>query len=546
MTRWLLVLALGLTACGSAPADPSSSDPLGPDFDDPIWQSGGKEDSSASARVEQIEWDGVVYVSPGTNDAAALDAVKRQVKSALGAVLHSPGISLRDRDARSSVDPAKFQRQTLEIIGSDGASHGSVDRVRYHYHDLALVPKTYKSTTFSITELFGDYIARAGELSPICSDDPSVEPDSLWFHYEPGSWKCKDRIQKELDQINADTAALSDSEQQLSESDANRRFLTVRASLTSTVASSVVYPEYDRLFGFGSDRTLLVVYSFFGVDSDDADPHDWGMVEDLRYVRTLREAFPGLGVSYTNPQAMLLDFYVGGQLVPDVSYDQMTAWVLDGSSWPVGVTSSAQKSDLLNQVRDKLRERWIHWQLPLSVTYQGETRPITLELRTYYGREDGQPDWREAARNRYLDAFWNADVFSYTGHSHFGHGPLEPVEYGGGNFPDRYQVMLFNSCVSYNYYDIDFLEMHPGQSDNLDVVANGLPAYWPGMGESTAKYVIGLVDGENRSWVDILNSMRVDVSGLPSHYEPMRAVTGEEGNRFDPEKAAVSVELGAP
>src|SRR5262245_50917520 len=103
--------------------------------------------------------------------------------------------------------------------------------------------------------------------------------------------------------------------------------------------------------------------------------------------------------------------------------------------------------------------------------------------------------------------------------------------------------MLFNSCVSYNYYDIDFLEMHPGGSKNLDVVANGLPAYWPGMGESTAKYLIGLVDGKNGSWVDILNSMRVTAPGLPANYEPMRAVTGDEGNAFNPAQGKIAVTI---
>lgn len=541
MRSWLCipVLALGLVACGTDEAAPESGASLGPDYDDPIWQSGGKEDSSASAVVKQIDWDGFVFVPSGADDATAMASIKKQVKSALGAVLHSPKISLRDRDARSAVSPDSLVREAVTIPGNGQ----SLDRVRYHYHDLALVPKTYSPSTFSINTLFGDYEAHAGELRPICSDDPSVEPDSLWFHYDPTRSKCAAAIESERTQINADTAGLENPQTQVTESDAARRFLTVRASLTKTTALPTTYPEYDRLFGFGTDRTMVVVYSFFGVDADDANPHDWGMVEDLRYIRTLRKAFPDLHVTYTNPQVMLLDFYVDGQLQSGVTYDQMIQWVLDGSGWPAQATTSAQRTSLLEQARDKLRERWIYWQLPLSVSYQGETRPMTLELRTYYGREDGQPDWRQAARNRYLEAFWHADVFSYTGHSHFGHGPLEPVGYNGGNFPDRYQVMLFNSCVSYNYYDVDFLEMHPGNATNLDVVANGLPAYWPGMGESTAKYVLGLIDGKDRSWIDVLNSMRVTVSGLPANYEPMRAVTGDEGNAFDPKAGKLTVSV---
>jgi len=125
-------------------------------------------------------------------------------------------------------------------------------------------------------------------------------------------------------------------------------------------------------------------------------------------------------------------------------------------------------------------------------------------------------------------------VFAYAGHSHFGHGPLEPYNYSAGNFPDRYQVMLVNSCLSYNYYDLDFIAMHPGHEANLEVVMNGLPAYWNGMGESTGKYLLALTDGSGKSWAQLLDSMKVaDPWGAPG-YEPMRGVNGELDNRYDP------------
>jgi hypothetical protein len=141
------------------------------------------------------------------------------------------------------------------------------------------------------------------------------------------------------------------------------------------------------------------------------------------------------------------------------------------------------------------------------------------------------------ARWRYLEAFWNADVFAYTGHSHFGHGPLEPWEYGTANFPDRYQVMLINSCLSFNYYDVDFLRMHPESSAKLDVVVNGLPAFWDGMGQATAGYVAGIVGGA-QSYRQLLASMAVDLP-WQSGYDPMRAVNGELDNTFDPSRGAI-------
>ena len=164
---------------------------------------------------------------------------------------------------------------------------------------------------------------------------------------------------------------------------------------------------------------------------------------------------------------------------------------------------------------------------------------MTIEIRTWYGQEDGSPDIRQRARWRYLEAFWHSDIFAYTGHSHFGHGPLEPWEYSGANFPDRYQTLLFNSCLSFNYYDEDFLVMHPRGAQQLDVVVNALPAYWYGMGQSTASYIAGVLSGGS-SWRQVLTQMAVNTP-WESGYDPMRAVNGEVGNVFDPATGAITL-----
>jgi hypothetical protein len=287
-----LLFAMPFTfACGAADdsstgdtPDPAAADALGPGYDDPIWTSAddGKEDTSASALVRQIDWDAFVYVPTGADDAAVQTAVRRQVKSALGALLHAPQISLRDRDARSNLDPAGFKRETLQVIAADGADAGTIDRVTYHYRDRALVPKSFAQTNLKFTALFGDYIAGAEALRAPCADDQTVEPESLWFHYDPTRSGCKAAISEETAKIDAATGALPQAIGEIAAVDAARRFLPVRASLTTVTAPPTTYPERDQLFGFGTDRTKLVVYSFFGVDQDDQDSHDWGLVEDLR------------------------------------------------------------------------------------------------------------------------------------------------------------------------------------------------------------------------------------------------------------------------
>jgi hypothetical protein len=239
---------------------------------------------------------------------------------------------------------------------------------------------------------------------------------------------------------------------------------------------------------------------------------------------------------------MLLDFYVDGQKLDGVTFEDVQRWMIDDTGYPAAVGNDATKIEALRQqVIANFSEHWIYWQLPVTVSKGGETRSMIVEFRTFWGAEDLDSTSYQHAEWRYLEAFWYGDVYAYAGHSHFGHGPLEPTNYSSGNFPDRYQVMLVNSCLSYNYYDLDFIAMHPEGSRDLEVVMNGLPAWWNGMGESTGKYLIGLLDGTNKSYASLLESMKiVDPWGQPG-YEPMRGVNGELDNVYDPANGAVKV-----
>lgn len=60
-----------------------------------------------------------------------------------------------------------------------------------------------------------------------------------------------------------------------------------------------------------------------------------------------------------------------------------------------------------------------------------------------------------------------------------------------------------------------------------------LPAYWQGMGEASANYVASLVDGDNNSWSDVLESMQIDLPWF-SGYDPLRVVNGELDNPAQP------------
>jgi hypothetical protein len=518
-TAWLALLpSLLFTACVDQPAGDGTDTP---------------DDLTSVDGVEHvIDFDAFVDVAPGASDDAAKEAIHKQLKSALGA-LREQGIGIADRDAIRNLATIQLQRARMQIRGG-----GEVDRVRYHYRDQALVEKSQlPSGPVDLTLLYGDYIARSASLQPACVDE-ATDADSLWYHYAPKRSACKTRITAEQNAINAEKTMLTSAATQIGQADANRVFLATRATLTPVTPAPPAWPEHDQLWGFAGDtsRTKIVVYAFFGVDADEANPADNGLVEYLRFQRELRTKLPALRVTETNPGTLLLDFYVDGQKLPNVTWADVERWVVDNTGFPAAVgTNATKRADLLHQVQVAFSERWIVWSMPVRATKNGVERAMTVEIRTWHGWEDGSPDIRLHARWRYLEAFWNADVFAYTGHSHFGHGPLEPWEYSGANFPDRYQALLFNSCLSFNYYDEDFLAMHPHGKDKLDVVVNGLPAYWQGMGQASANYVVGALSG-NKSWSQVLSSMVVNLP-WQSAYDPMRAVNGEIGNAFNPATA---------
>ncbi len=497
----------------------------------------GEDDlTSASGSERKITWQSFVYVPAGSSDSDIAKAIQKQVKSAIGA-FRSPEIGIQDRDALGNIDPKGWLKEELAVVDA-GSATGKLLRVRYNYADTAIVRKKNTAVEQPINLLFGDYVAKAAALKPACSDDQSTEPDSLWFHFTPQLASCQKAIAGEQDAINKATKGL-DPTKQVSKADAERNFVLVRAKLTAVKAAPIKYPEYDKLWGFGSDRTMLVAYAFFGVDADISNPDDISAVEHFRFLRTLLTKFPKLAVTKTDPNMMLLDFSIGSQKYT-ATYPEVCNWVVDNTGFPAAANTPDLKASLRKQAVQHWGERWIYWELPVTVKLGGQSRAMTLQVRSYWGYEDGKPEWRQAATWRYLEAFWHGDVFLYQGHSHFGHGPLEPVNYNPSNFADRYQVMLINSCVSFNYYDVDFLKMHPGGSQKLDVVVNGLPAYWTKMGEASANYLIGLVGGENKSWGDILAGMMVKPSWAPSGYDPLRAVNGELDNAFDAKKTPLT------
>lgn len=511
--------------------------------------SGGDSDGDASTEdltgttsaERAIHFEGQVYVAPNADDNTIKTAIAREVKSAIGA-LRDPKVSINDRASQTNLDPAKWQKRVLTVRDPAHPDQTStVQRVTFKYDDRAVVTDSLSSrTAIDFVMLADDYGQHDAPIKTDCTDDPTTDTDSLWYHYQPTAAKCRTRIQNELTAIAAERRANGNSDGIVGPAEARRWFMPVTAKLDAKQLPDKAYsPEYDRLFA--NDK--MVVYAFFGVDSDRDNPDDALAQEGIRFLRAMLKAQPSFRPVKTEPAAMLLDIYVDGRKLDGVTYDQMFGWVLDKTGYPAAVgTDAAKIADLRRQVIGKLAERWIYWDLPLSVN----GKDVMVEVRSYYGYEDGSDDARQHAQWRYLEAFWHGDVFLYNGHSHFGHGPLEPTQYGPQNFNDRYQVMLVNSCISFNYYHQDFLAMKPGGSKNLDMVVNGLPSYVWGGGLASSKLLTGLIDGTQKSYKELIDGMRLDTPWGERGYDPMRVVDGELDNVYSKQTKPLTVTVKPP
>ena len=505
--------------------------------------------TGANSAQRGFHFQSYVYVPTTASDQDIQTAIARQVKSGIGA-LRQPEVSMNDRDSQHNLDPSKWTRQTMTVVDpANPSSTSQILKVTYPYDDVAVVTNSLASTSaVSYTMLAGDYSAYASTLIQNCSDDTTTDTDSLWYHYTPTMSSCASLVQNELAAIQTETSALHDSSK-IGPHEAGRWFMPVTARLDAPQLPGKNYsPEYDRLYGMGEGKSKVIVYAFFGVDTDETNPDDILGQEAIKFLRTMLRAQPNFRPVYTNPGAMLEDVYVEGQKVPNVTYDSIFSWLIDQNNYPAMVGSDPTKiSELRKAALANFTERWIYWDLPVTVSDAAHgSKNMTIEVRTFYGYEDGSPDARQHAQWRYLEAFWYGDVFLYNGHSHFGHGPLEPFLYGPQNFNGNYQIMLVDSCISYNYYHEDFFAMKPGGSQNLDMVLNGLPAYVNDMGVATANFLDGLIDGKQHAYIDLLKGMEIDEPWGETNYDPMRVVDGELDNKFSQSASPITVKVGAP
>ena len=477
---------------------------------------------------------GYVFVEPGASDATITEAVRRQTRTVFGP-LRNLQASLDDREVRT-IDASTFVREMVTVVDTDhpGSATTPKLRVRYTYTGRGLVAKTMSSRrTLNTTALFGNYFNYANDIISTCTDDPEAREfgsGGLWYMFNPTVSACTRAINDEVTAVDNASRKLSDRRTQVSTAELNRRFLPLTVKLAAIRApQTVTYPEYDQLFGV-RDTTKRDVHinAFFGVIGErESDPNDDGYREMFYVLRDVLRAQPGARFDAPSPAANLLDLRVNGTAVPNATYDNVITWALGGVA-PSGVTGTA----LRQAIMDTWKTRSINLTIPMTLTVGTTARPIDVHLHAYYGDEGSA--YSTAARQRYIDAWRTADVFIYSGHSHLGAGPLDPANYRATDFPNRYQIMLVNSCVSFNYYNRDFYPLHPGGSTKLDMVVNGIEALGDN-GHAVSSLITGLLSGQQRSWIELLRGMVATVPEIGLYqYDPLRVVDGETDNVYSP------------
>ena len=501
----------------------------------------GDEDlTSLTARARKLEFAGYVYVADGASEATILGAVKVQTQSAFGA-LRTASVGVNSRELHD-VDASTFLKTSVTVVDkSKPGATTKMTKVAYTYTDNALVPTTMASrSAISLALLGNDYASQTDKILPQCTANDSEAQEfvsSIWYVFNPSTSTCGAAMTAEQKAIDADHAGLKDGQVSLSE--VNRLYIPMTANLKSTSQSSAVkYPEYDRLFsGTGVESGKLVIGMVNGLMADWAAGEHHDTVEDVGYdmwMQGLREIFkarPGFALVGAEPAVDVLSYKVGTTNVKFASFDDVLAFELDSKN-PAGVTS-ANRDALRKIVADTFVRHWVTFEVPVQVTMNGATKPLTIKLQSYFGAETDSTPHKRGIKT--------SDIFVYNGHSYIGYGPLDPSRFTSADFPATYQVLNLNGCVSYNYYEKDYIPLKSGGTKNLDLVTNGLESWVDGSGPAMGRFVGAFIDGKQNAYTDVLKAAQFTYFGYDWGMDALRVVDGELDNKYKPSKTPITI-----
>ena len=525
----MMLLAAATTMACAAPSD-----------SDDGAESGEDDLTSLTARARKLEFAGYVYVEPGTPDSAIVSEVKKQTQSAFGA-LREANIGVNSRELKD-VDARTFLKSELSVVdpANRAAAPKKIMKVAYTFTDDAVVPLPMSTRSGIALGLLGkNYAAQSARVVEECTSGDAHAREfqsSVWYVFDPSLSRCKTAMAAEQTKVAADSRGLAAG--QISKTELNRLYIPMTAKLRATTQTTATkYPEYDRLYEGGVEPGKVVIGMVSGMMADWAAGERHEIYEDSGYemyyggLREIFKARPGFKLVSVEGVADPLSYRVGSTNVRFASFDDMIKFELDNTN-PAGITY-ATRSELRKVVANTLVRKWITFEAPVQVTMGGQTKPVTIKLQTYFGAETDSTPHKRGIKT--------SDIFVYNGHSYIGYGPLDPSRFTAADFPASYQVLQINGCVSYNYYEKDYIPLKPGGTKNLDLVTNGLESWVNESGEAMGRFVGAFIDGKQNSYKDILKASQFTYYGYDWGMDALRVVDGEVDNKYTPGRKPIIV-----
>lgn len=486
-----------------------------------------EELTSDTALSRALSFQGVVYVSATTSDSLILSAVRKQTQTMFGA-LRTTSIGVNSRELKD-VDAKTFVKTKVNVVDPATGTSTPMLKVTYRYDDLAVVPKSMARRSALPLALLGkDYNFKTDRILKECTANDAHARDfssSIWYVFEPTVSSCKTAIATEQKAIDAHKVKTGE----VSKLEAERLYIptTVRLAGNKTNTGKS-YPEYDRLWSGGVKPNTLVIGLVNGlIDHDHGDPvDDSGYGDWLETIREVSKVRPGMKVTKIEPAEDLSTVTANGKTYTGLSFESATKWHLDSTGFPAGVSWSDRHA-IESAYGKKLYRHWITLSVPVTVKI-GTAAPktATLEILTYFGAESDSAPHKKAIKN--------SDVFIYNGHSYIGYGPLDPSRFTASDFPASYQILFIDGCVSYNYYEKDYIPLKSGGTRNLDLITNGLEAPSWRSGWALGRFLGTLVNGKQASYLELLRSA--------SATDELRVVDGELDNTYSPTKTPITVQ----
>ena len=497
--------------------------------------------TSTSGLERSIHLHSYIYQPIDANEATTKVAIAHQLRTVVGP-LRAKRVAIDHRDPMQGVTIEWKSKEVLTVRNADHPAQ-TVQRIHFRYDGRAVVSNELKDVnSIDVTLLMGAYETRGTPFFLECADVPFT--DTLWYYFEPERPSCRLII-------NAEQRLIAEAENRphthdpvgtVSTLEVERLFQNVSAQLGPVVTDEHQHsPEYQRIFGNENNRSKVVFYFISGSDDGMNFSNDRYFTEYLGALREISQAHPQLLAKQISDDKPFLDIGLDGTPIAGLTYQDLFNWLLDNRGFPISIGSNRASMDSLRTMaRDKFVGKWIYWSFPIEVTdySRGESRirKMDLEIRSYYGDEAGRIGVEDEAQLRYQEAFREGDVIIYNGHSHLGAGAFDPSRFRPENFDTHYQLLFFNSCSSFQYFNNEFMKLKPGGSQNLDVITNGLETAISHSGRAIASFAEGLL--KMQDFRSLLTSMRQAEGG---ESDGMRIVDGDLDNVFAPRRFPIAV-----